>query len=88
MEDYELWLRIAKHGVIFVLDRVAVSYRIHNNQMTHFSKPFGAHITAIHRGRMALAKQIGYNVALAWVLSLSWQAAQWLRYSRSMFRVF
>lgn len=38
-EDYELWLRIAKHFPIFSLDECLVRYRVHQNKMsTDFKK--------------------------------------------------
>jgi hypothetical protein len=33
-EDYELWLRIAKHYFIYSLDECLVRYRVHHNKMS------------------------------------------------------
>ena len=80
MQDYDLWLRMALHGPIAVLDERLIRYRVHPSQASRSAKPTGDHVSAIVRGQRELASMLGTPTAIALVESNVWRAAQHLRY--------
>lgn len=80
MEDYDLWLRMGMFGRIAILDEPLVSYRVHPDQVSHGSKPYGIHIDTVRRSRRALARRLGANRCRATFDSAVWRLAQYSRY--------
>lgn len=80
MEDYDFILRLAALGPIAQLDAPLVEYRIHSTQTSRGASPTGPHISAIARGRRALARELGVHPARAAIEHAAWVAVQHLRW--------
>lgn len=59
MEDYDLWLRMARFGEATVLPDVLVAYRIHDRQITKNVAILGAPLAAATRWQLALGATLG-----------------------------
>lgn len=80
MEDYDLWLRMAPHGEIRVIQKELVEYRVHSNQMSRGAGAFGTHIRAVLHGRRRLAGTLGQGAPLQFARNLAWWCAQVARH--------
>jgi len=82
LEDYDLWMRMARLGPIAVIDEPLVSYRVSARQMSRGAAPRGGYMTAIWRSHAGLARFLGVPWAWGWLLRARWRSAQVLRYYR------
>lgn len=80
MEDYDFILRLAAIGPISQFEEPLVEYRVHSAQSSRGAEPRGAHITAIRRDRLALARILGVSGLRARVEHAVWAFAQHLRW--------
>lgn len=80
MEDYDLWLRIARHDRVAALPDALVHYRLHEGQVSRGARPYGRHIRTIRRRRLALARSLGVPLVPTALTGVAWEAAQALRY--------
>lgn len=55
MEDYDLWLRLARVGDVSNIDELLTSYRVHTTQMSSSTRLFSSYVLQISRSR----KQLG-----------------------------
>lgn len=82
MEDYELWLRMARTGRVAVTAPRHLAYRVHGAQMSRSASPVGRHIAKVMVGQ----GRLGHHLGLAWpshlVTGATWWGAQMLRSSR------
>ncbi|HET8957918.1 MAG TPA: hypothetical protein VFM95_05630, partial [Microcella sp.] len=75
-EDYHLWLRMAHHGEVTVLDQVLVDYRIHRQQAMRRVSQLGPHVPEVLRQQRSLARLIGAPRMRSAVQSTRWLAIQ------------
>ncbi|SMC31275.1 glycosyltransferase [Janibacter indicus] len=80
MEDYELWLRMARHGDVVVIQQELVAYRVHSRQMSRGAGPTGAHIHGVLEGRVRLAAALGYPRVPQLGRNILWWGAQAMRH--------
>lgn len=81
MEDYDFILRLAALGPIAQIGDPLVEYRVHSAQTSRGASPRGPHITAIRRGRAALARVLGVGTLRAAIEHRIWVLAQHLRWN-------
>lgn len=79
MEDYDLWLRMARLGSIAVLPEALIDYRVHDGQMSRGASWRGPHIKQIAKSRVRLAKELRVPTSAAVAVQLAWTARQWAR---------
>ncbi|MDN4647092.1 glycosyltransferase [Curtobacterium sp. PsM8] len=79
MQDYELWLRLARLGAVANLPERLVSYRVHDGQSSRRTPAFGPAADAVRSSRRALARDIGRNPLLQLVDDFLWTTAQLTR---------
>lgn len=76
MEDYDLWLRMAHRGEVHVLADELVQYRLHGGQLSRGAPATGPHISAVLKGRRALARLLNFPMPLQLARDGAWWAAQ------------
>lgn len=79
MQDYDLWLRLARVGTVENLATPLVSYRVHDGMHSRRTSAFGAAARSVLRSRVALARHLGRAPALQHLDNAVWTAAQLLR---------
>ncbi len=82
MEDYELWLRVAKQDRICIVPDQLIRYRKHVGQMTKVAPPWGPYVQRISRRRRELAAATGRSTLATQVKIAAWSTRQLLRYAR------
>lgn len=78
MEDYDLWLRLARLGPISNLPDELISYRIHTQQLSKKIKPWGYYIHKIVKGKIELAKHLKVDLWLYFKAVPLWLVDRWL----------
>ncbi|MCW2846484.1 MAG: hypothetical protein JWR90_458 [Marmoricola sp.] len=63
MEDYELWLRMARLGELRVLPAPLIQYRVHEGQMSRAPSP-ASDFRIVLRARHALARHLGIGLVV------------------------
>lgn len=80
MEDYVLWLGLARQGEVHVLPDELTEYRVHGQQMSRGAASAGPHIDAVIQARRALADHLGEHAVAQLLRDLAWRGAQVARY--------
>lgn len=82
MQDYDLWLRLARVGAVANLPETLVSYRVHDGMHSRVTSPFGPAARCVMASRIALARHLGRAAVRQHVENAVWTAAQVLRHAR------
>lgn len=77
MEDYDLWLRMARLGGVLLMEDELVDYRVHDGQMTRSGSVFDAHLLHIARTQLSYSLERRVGVARAAGRSIFWLLAQY-----------
>ncbi|MDT0209473.1 glycosyltransferase [Curtobacterium sp. BRD11] len=81
MQDYDLWLRMARLGpVVNAPDRL-VRYRVHDGQHSRRTPAHGPAVSAVLESRRQLARHLGRRRIAQLVADRTWLAAQVVRAS-------
>lgn len=80
MEDYHLWLRLARHGKIAILPEKLVEYRVHGAQLSRGAKPYGTHISKVLIERQRLRRTLQTKAVVSCFYDATWIGVQYLRY--------
>jgi glycosyltransferase involved in cell wall biosynthesis len=80
MQDYDLWLRLARVGRVTNLPGRLTRYRVHATMHSRETSPFSASATRIRASRLALARHLGRSVAGQTLRNLAWTASQSARH--------
>lgn len=82
MQDYDLWLRIAREGSLVKVPGVVVKYRVHGRQTSNKPKNFLSLMRKISRRRNELAAMLGRERRIQRFSNASFSIAQLLRYGK------
>lgn len=80
MQDYELFLRLARHGRLANHPQRLADYRVHSAMTSKTSSPFSPYARLILKRRRELARHDGASVVSQTVNDGVWMTAQVLRY--------
>lgn len=80
MQDYDLFLRLARASKIAVLPERLTAYRLHGGQFSRLTSPWKAYTWNILRERQRLARHLGLSRITQSVRNVAWHGAQVLRY--------
>jgi len=87
VEDYELWLRLARHGFLGGIGEPLIKYRIHPHQITSYRTIPHSASAEVRRSRVALAEAENESVLAARFRHLAWKLRQEARRIRRRRRV-
>jgi glycosyltransferase involved in cell wall biosynthesis len=87
VEDYELWLRLARHGYLGGIGEPLIKYRIHPHQITSYRTIPHSASAEVRRSRLALAESENESVVAARLRHLAWISRQETRRIRRRRRV-
>ncbi|MBF4603152.1 glycosyltransferase [Curtobacterium sp. VKM Ac-2884] len=82
MQDYDLWLRIARVGQIANIPDVLVAYRVHDGMHSRVTSPIGPAARCVLASRSRLARSLGRSAASQHAENMLWTVAQLLRHAR------
>lgn len=83
MEDYDLWLRLSRLGVVSNLPEQLISYRVHSQQLSHQTRPWGYHTYKVLKDKVLLSLhlKIGFTKFIQAVPL--WWIERWYAFLRS-----
>jgi len=87
VEDYELWLRLARHGFLGGIREPLIKYRIHPHQITSYRTIPHSASAEVRRSRVALAEAENEFIIAARFRHLAWTLRQEARRIRRRRRV-
>jgi glycosyltransferase involved in cell wall biosynthesis len=82
MQDYDLWLRLARVGRLSNVPERLTQYRVHGTMHSRSTSPFSASAQRVRASRTALARAQGRSVAGQRFRNLAWTASQAARHWR------
>ncbi|RKR76126.1 glycosyltransferase family 2 protein [Frondihabitans australicus] len=80
MQDYDLWLRLAREGRVEVLTQPLTAYRVHPGQHSRRTPPWGSSTRTILRSRRRLAAHLGRSGLAQRLDDALWLSAQLVRH--------
>ncbi len=87
VEDYELWLRLATHGLLGGMREPLIKYRIHSDQITSYRTIPHSASAEVRRSKVALAAAKNESVLAAKSRHLAWMLKQEVRRIKRQRRV-
>lgn len=82
MQDYDLWLRLARTGRLSNIPQRLTRYRVHGTMHSRSTSPFSVSAERVRSSRTALARQHGRSVTGQRFRNLVWTASQAARHWR------
>lgn len=80
MQDYELYLRLARKGEIAVLSGIFAAYRVHDNQHSRNTSPWTPYTRLILKRRWELAQSLGASSISQTLRNVAWFTGQVARH--------
>lgn len=80
MQDYDLFLRMARISTLAILPMALTAYRVHRGQFSRLTSPWKSYTWNILRERRLLAKHLGISSFGQAFNNMVWHVAQVLRY--------
>lgn len=80
MQDYELYLRLARKGEMEVLPEILTAYRVHTDQFSKNTSPWTAYTRLILKRRLELARHLGEPILIQLLRNFAWFIGQVARH--------